>query len=818
MNVKLFRSLALVLSLVVLALCPCVVKGADIVHRAYSCDSALISVPYSDNVFSAVPITYVGPSLNTTCPPKAYANASWHCFSTPESVAKMLQKLPKGGRSITFEGGHSLYDVVDAKTGEAVFQDVDPSTGVVLPFVDGWARVVKERVTQWFAAFQAAQGEVDVILLDYENGGHRYWYNFINQASGDVLLADARWPDLKAQLNDVGKPYEVTFEDDDVRAMSGWTSATLRAQVWTHALAIDDTAAKLNSSVVEPIMRAGYADVRISNFAHGYSTDVFGDKANRVTPEQPTWWPRTTCGAKSPVGGGSMVGNRQTTSFYGKTNDIPTIYTQVGGVNGMVGDRKEIDGGAFEAVVANAAMARDATFASPNALWQPWIEPRNGSLDGKGESWLNTVREADNATHVQGMWFENVFHVWALTGATDWFWWRPGSNRPETSGYDDISAALHELDALVSEAIGPAGCAPEDVRLAPNMSDPNTQILGLDSPWLLSAIDVSCSKGSGGGSDDGDGSAAAMPVTTVYRFTPKCIWWPCEGNQGGSCVEMHHKPHGQVAPSWKVGSGVSFMPSPTGAIWTNEDGPVSYSGFWILQRDYASPHTATESPPAPPPAWGGYPQWRSTVHMENPADDPTRPLWIFNYTYDAAGADLYNHGAGNGDETCKWADVTPGEACSVLSALDKKTYVWSETSPCCELHISLFNVRPFIRSDWLARDHATYNGTAVVSGVQCDVWVAKGAYTNHYACTNDGNDRPVRFWEHKGDKLKAWNFTAYERFTDEHPLPADALKPPAQCDGAPRCKKSSLMTSQRATSILVPRHALHNNKNKNTKV
>ncbi|GMH94105.1 hypothetical protein TL16_g12808 [Triparma laevis f. inornata] len=172
----------------------------------------------------------------------------------------------------------------------------------------------------------------------------------------------------------------------------------------------------------------------------------------------------------------------------------------------------------------------------------------------------------------------------------------------------------------------------------------------------------------------------------------------------------------------------------------------------------------------PPPLWGGSQQWSSTVKMTNPADSKDHPEWTFDYFYDEVlGADLYKHYDGQGDEVCKKVKGTKNIECWVLNANNGHSYVRGiEEGTCCiyPMHLGM------VKSDWLVEDGAVYNGTKTAGygkdQVVVDEWLAEGAYTNHYWDTADGEDRPVRFYEFKGEDLKQWDFIA-ESFKEGAP-------------------------------------------------
>jgi hypothetical protein len=145
--------------------------------------------------------------------------------------------------------------------------------------------------------------------------------------------------------------------------------------------------------------------------------------------------------------------------------------------------------------------------------------------------------------------------------------------------------------------------------------------------------------------------------------------------------------------------------------------------------------------------------------MTNPADSKTHPTWSFDYFYNSIlGGELYKHAEGQGDEICH--SVTEAGECWVLNHPNGKAYITDVSAgTCCTFPQHLGMILP----DWMINSNATYGGVQTISGQESDVWVCDGQYTNNYACTTDSANRPVRFWEYKGDigdetALKQWDF------------------------------------------------------------
>ena len=288
---------------------------AAVQYRAFSCDTGNMTV--GGNVFSAVPFRATGRSVHRGCPTGASAGADplGPCFAKPADIKALLHLLPTGARALTLEGSASMYYLQDenasavhwggiGKGADTMFyMDTLPGPANVQgPWADIYADAVRTRFDRWFGELKQVGAEVDLVLGDFEAGDHSSSFNWVAQPTADgsnpadALLADPRWPDLRRELDAVGLPYGVTFDDATVRGMGGWTTHGWHMHVWAEVVPTRYVAQLLNSSVFAPI-QAHYPDVRFSNFAHAHHTDPTG----RVEPSSrgQLWAGRATIGALS---------------------------------------------------------------------------------------------------------------------------------------------------------------------------------------------------------------------------------------------------------------------------------------------------------------------------------------------------------------------------------------------------------------------------------------------------------------------------------------------------------------------------------------
>eukprot|EP00218_Dolichomastix_sp_CCMP3274_P016005 CAMPEP_0170153070 /NCGR_PEP_ID=MMETSP0033_2-20121228/54257_1 /TAXON_ID=195969 /ORGANISM="Dolichomastix tenuilepis, Strain CCMP3274" /LENGTH=183 /DNA_ID=CAMNT_0010390259 /DNA_START=31 /DNA_END=582 /DNA_ORIENTATION=+ len=182
--------------------------------------------------------------------------------------------------------------------------------------------------------------------------------------------------------------------------------------------------------------------------------------------------------------------------------------------------------------------------------------------------------------------------------------------------------------------------------------------------------------------------------------------------------------------------------------------------------------------------------------MTAEADSPTHPKWDFLYWYDASDPatpkDRYSHSKGNGDEVCSTAGFPDGEPCQVYN-IGGATWVMDggrdyPATKCCKFELP--RAHGAILPDWMQRSGAVHTGHKTVNGVASDVWVAQGAYDNNYAQSLDQRlpaGAPVRFWELKKGKLKAWDFITSSFVGGPAAVPQGTFTLPAPCQSARAC-------------------------------
>ena len=136
---------------------------------------------------------------------------------------------------------------------------------------------------------------------------------------------------------------------------------------------------------------------------------------------------------------------------------------------------------------------------------------------------------------------------------------------------------------------------------------------------------------------------------------------------------------------------------------------------------------------------------------------------------------------------CNGIHANTDRPCTTIHATDGWMYMdfpatATDAASCCKCsqHIGA------VRSDWLQDGGGSYAGPTTVGGQAVDEFLKQGASDNHYYCSTDAAQKPVRYLEHKNGKLKQWDFDlATYQVGDPG---ADKFAPPADC--TTRCHAS----------------------------
>ena len=181
---------------------------------------------------------------------------------------------------------------------------------------------------------------------------------------------------------------------------------------------------------------------------------------------------------------------------------------------------------------------------------------------------------------------------------------------------------------------------------------------------------------------------------------------------------------------------------------------------------------------------------------------------VVSFQYDSTtlpvGSSLSVHSKGQHDELCtgvKGKEYSD-EPCMLLDAADSWLYlIFPESGLCCRA-CSVADHCGIIAPRWL-QQNATYQGTAVIGGVECDGWMKQGGEENYFwtvvASRNRPNERqPCQYYE--GYPTFAlgsnyWNFT-YDAY-NINPIPAEVFAVPTDMGCDAMCPQSDLSYQQR---------------------
>ena len=484
-----------------------------------------------------------------------------NCYFSPARVRDALAAVPPGQRLIGMIDGESNMGGMDLR--DQSDWDLLPGGEFSGPWGDNMTAYVSDRWGRWMAAFKEAGGAVDVITVDAEWSGWFIGKGFAAQRSRrthqpgvwHALVADPRWPALRARLDAAGAPYGAAFAN--VSDMGTWAlndTADLRAHVW-NAVMYERYAEVINASYFSPA-RAAFPRVKGSNYGHMY------------TPPDALWTFMAGAGEMHPpfAGGGAHVGTHQAKSFY-----PPNAAFRSGcGVNVGASSRmnfcwnfgtpfweRKVVAAPFDYAVLLWATTRvrGMVAANPAVPVMPWVAPKDSAVYPPGGSAIAT----------SDVYQEIILHM-ALSGVREFLFWHAGPPRccwrgckamnvsgcawgtcpdPPSNKTESATVGVAALNAVLAEADAVAGVAGRAVLAAgapPNPWD----------PFVLSGV--------------------ALPAPArrrVYRFTPR----------GGAAVV-------EEAPATFRVAGVAgdVVPVPNGRLH-NVTNPCSALGFWIIAPD-----------------------------------------------------------------------------------------------------------------------------------------------------------------------------------------------------------------------------------------
>jgi hypothetical protein len=339
-----------------------------------------------------------------------------------------------------------------------------------MPWAEQWESALHQRLDQWFSEYKAANGpQIDMVFYDLESlifgFGHHFGKGANNTAVFSPWEADPRWPQLLEELNQRGRPYNVSFDDMAAAANSsccgsegclpGCDTTDFHPYVWNAVMSVR-IARMLNNSLYESVAKH-YPRVEVSNYDQShYSTE-------------PKYWAgHLNSYVSPPIGTGCHMGTHSATAFYcgdgGATQlSITSPYTTV--------NRTATP---FGLLLLHTRKVR--SIARQGTPVMPWLEPRDSN-------WTSSKRSLMDGSD---MYQEAMLHM-AMAGARRFLWWRDSHEFPLTKGIDLATCVAAEADSVIGDA----------ARAPLSLDD----VVSLEDGYVLSGMRLSNG-------------------TAVHRFTP----------------------------------------------------------------------------------------------------------------------------------------------------------------------------------------------------------------------------------------------------------------------------------------------------------
>jgi hypothetical protein len=271
---------------------------------------------------------------------------------------------------------------------------------------------VAQRFDDFFRRYREAGGEVDALILDFEEGLSN-WSLRRDTERYRAIMADPRFQPVAARLG-----FRDLMPVMDWQTRGGQEREYYR--IW-NALMEERAAEYVRQAIYQPV-RKYFPNVKMSNWESFYNAPLY------ACPDQNGY-------QHSRYSMGRHVGTHQSAN----------LYCRLGSVRGSVlpGGTEPYSAGPFEAFRLSVNCMRSMVLSSNAPVW-PWISYKRFK-----ESW---VRETD-------LYQELIFHA-RLCGPDQFLYWnprpnRPGQNSPEQADEAQdrlLSDCLHQLDKLVGAA------------------------------------------------------------------------------------------------------------------------------------------------------------------------------------------------------------------------------------------------------------------------------------------------------------------------------------------------------------------------------
>ncbi len=310
---------------------------------------------------------------------------------------------------------------------------------------DDWTTQGYEKMQNWFAAYRAAGGNLDILIVDFErdvavyditrtqfNSNHAQIRNWAEE-----VVADPRWPEIKTRLNTKAiaagyNPVEVNF--NDISDISTWGPTDPRTFVWNDVM---------HERVVEALNHI------LFDAARTHFPAVRGSEYNAYLRKSDThrFGQYIISGHNSPVGRGTIVGTHSAKESYGTipsqfyVQELTAYDPPTGPLRNWHAPREN---DAFESFIFSHRLfrgMRSVDFSIPISAWISGDRPYGAYTS----AWLTSGYADSND------WYhENIFHL-GLLGVKDFLLYNDGRSS-DGSGELMVSNTLNELDTMIGFA------------------------------------------------------------------------------------------------------------------------------------------------------------------------------------------------------------------------------------------------------------------------------------------------------------------------------------------------------------------------------
>ena len=355
------------------------------------------------------------------------AMAGGWCQSDPRDVARQLNEQPVGQRvlflwDMTSDIASNPGDNINVMQGGTI-------KSMPSPWMDVGTDMVRQRISSFITAFVNAGGKLDAVLVDNEPS-LRWSSGRFNAPEQIVAIeADARFPQLAAELGfnhleqlNVAPAFDAALQSLEVR--------------WDEVMGGRFDAA-LQSAVFEPI-RAAFPNAVVSNY-----------ESFSVNGSNPTPW----CTGAPDLRQSAGFGTHDTHSYYGLISNFLAVNTKYGGA---------IGGDAYSGFRLQVNRWRACDLATTRPM-QAWIAPANNPSAYTTETGIKQQYDPNVAlTLTNNSYYDEMLLQLGVSGCDTYLFWNPiayccGMDPAVWNKLDDqrrVDSCLRELNQMLGQTLG----------------------------------------------------------------------------------------------------------------------------------------------------------------------------------------------------------------------------------------------------------------------------------------------------------------------------------------------------------------------------